>query len=48
MISSEYFFSGIDLRGTTEHFNIYNSKGKIEGFRIIKRRARFRFEREIV
>lgn len=43
------YFCGSDIRfeGTIGLFQVHNSKGRIEGFRVIKKGSRYRFEMEV-
>lgn len=40
------FYCGTDIRlvGTIGLFDVHNSKGKIEGVRVVKKGKRYRFE----
>ena len=46
-LENNYFFSKIEISESDKpgHYTLANSKGIIEGFRIIKKKNRFRLER---
>jgi len=45
LIETKYFYSKIHLVEACGFFTVHNSDKKIEGFRVIKKGKRFRFER---